>query len=132
MTPTSTLAITPLPLFLPLPPHPQSFCSYARLALTLLYSQLERPSGGSITAAQRLTGGGTDIAINWAGGLHHAIHPFPDARNAVHLHFLYHSRSSTSGSSFRHDDAGSPAVGMTTAGESAREWANILRGDPCG
>ncbi|KAJ7049419.1 hypothetical protein C8F01DRAFT_1378658 [Mycena amicta] len=31
--------------------------------------------GGPITAAQRLTSGGTDIAINWAGGLHHATSP---------------------------------------------------------
>ncbi|OBZ79650.1 Histone deacetylase RPD3 [Grifola frondosa] len=29
-------------------------------------------AGGSIAAAQRLLNGGTDIAINWAGGLHHA------------------------------------------------------------
>ncbi|KAJ7052390.1 hypothetical protein C8F01DRAFT_1332944 [Mycena amicta] len=65
--PSYTLAITPLPLFLPLPPHPQSFCSYPRLPLMLLYSQLEWPSGGSIAAAQRLTNGGTDIAIHWAG-----------------------------------------------------------------
>ncbi|EMD33755.1 hypothetical protein CERSUDRAFT_142079 [Gelatoporia subvermispora B] len=29
-------------------------------------------AGGSIAAAQRLTSGAADIAINWAGGLHHA------------------------------------------------------------
>ncbi|KAH9949034.1 histone deacetylase RPD3 [Amylocystis lapponica] len=29
-------------------------------------------AGGSIAAAQRLASGATDIAINWAGGLHHA------------------------------------------------------------
>ncbi|KAI0796411.1 histone deacetylase RPD3 [Irpex lacteus] len=29
-------------------------------------------AGGSIEAAQRLTSGAADIAINWAGGLHHA------------------------------------------------------------
>ncbi|KIJ13314.1 hypothetical protein PAXINDRAFT_170594 [Paxillus involutus ATCC 200175] len=29
-------------------------------------------AGGSIAAAQRITSGATDIAINWAGGLHHA------------------------------------------------------------
>lgn len=29
-------------------------------------------AGGSISGAQRLSGGGTDVAINWAGGLHHA------------------------------------------------------------
>ena len=39
----------------------------ARTAL-LLYAC----SGGSIDAAMRLNHGLTDIAINWAGGLHHA------------------------------------------------------------
>ncbi|KAG7086764.1 hypothetical protein E1B28_002696 [Marasmius oreades] len=29
-------------------------------------------AGGSIAAAQRISSGATDIAINWAGGLHHA------------------------------------------------------------
>ncbi|KAJ7138165.1 hypothetical protein C8R44DRAFT_661231 [Mycena epipterygia] len=29
-------------------------------------------AGGSIAAAQRINSGATDIAINWAGGLHHA------------------------------------------------------------
>ncbi|ESK87524.1 histone deacetylase 1 [Moniliophthora roreri MCA 2997] len=29
-------------------------------------------AGGSIAAAQRIASGSTDIAINWAGGLHHA------------------------------------------------------------
>lgn len=29
-------------------------------------------AGGSISGAQRLSSGSTDIAINWAGGLHHA------------------------------------------------------------
>lgn len=29
-------------------------------------------AGGSISAAQRLNSGASDIAINWAGGLHHA------------------------------------------------------------
>ncbi|KAL4245117.1 histone deacetylase family protein [Abortiporus biennis] len=29
-------------------------------------------AGGSIEAAQRIASGATDIAINWAGGLHHA------------------------------------------------------------
>ncbi|KAF9812747.1 hypothetical protein IEO21_05997 [Rhodonia placenta] len=29
-------------------------------------------AGGSLAAAQRLASGATDIAINWAGGLHHA------------------------------------------------------------
>lgn len=29
-------------------------------------------AGGSIDAAKRLASGATDIAINWAGGLHHA------------------------------------------------------------
>ncbi|OCH90011.1 histone deacetylase [Obba rivulosa] len=29
-------------------------------------------AGGSIAAAQRITNGSADIAINWAGGLHHA------------------------------------------------------------
>lgn len=29
-------------------------------------------AGGSISAARRLTAGKADIAINWAGGLHHA------------------------------------------------------------
>ncbi|KAJ7052207.1 histone deacetylase RPD3 [Mycena amicta] len=29
-------------------------------------------AGGSIAAAQRITSGAADIAINWAGGLHHA------------------------------------------------------------
>ncbi|KAH7887373.1 hypothetical protein F5I97DRAFT_1859942 [Phlebopus sp. FC_14] len=29
-------------------------------------------AGGSIAAAQRITSGATDIAINWSGGLHHA------------------------------------------------------------
>ncbi|KAF7325497.1 Histone deacetylase RPD3 [Mycena kentingensis (nom. inval.)] len=37
-----------------------------------LFEYCSISAGGSISAAQRLTSGAADIAINWAGGLHHA------------------------------------------------------------
>ncbi|KAF7326701.1 Histone deacetylase RPD3 [Mycena sanguinolenta] len=40
--------------------------------LTYGGAALGSSSGGSIAAAQRLNSGAADIAINWAGGLHHA------------------------------------------------------------
>lgn len=32
----------------------------------------EKYAGASLAAARKLASGGTDIAINWSGGLHHA------------------------------------------------------------
>ncbi|KAF7315978.1 Histone deacetylase RPD3 [Mycena indigotica] len=37
-----------------------------------LFEYCSISAGGSIAAAQRITSGAADIAINWAGGLHHA------------------------------------------------------------
>lgn len=37
-----------------------------------LFEYCQISAGGSITAAQHLNSGNCDIAINWAGGLHHA------------------------------------------------------------
>ncbi|KAJ7048793.1 hypothetical protein C8F01DRAFT_1266578 [Mycena amicta] len=105
-----TLAITPLLLFLPFRP--------------IL----------NLSAPQRLTGGGTDIAINWAGGLHDATHRFSDAPDALKSCASSASAcSSTSESSFRHDDTGSQAAAgaaeecgyATRAGSGA-----ILLSDP--
>ncbi|GAA5833786.1 hypothetical protein JCM11251_005965 [Rhodosporidiobolus azoricus] len=36
------------------------------------YSYCRQYAGASLAAARKLVGGGTDIAINWTGGLHHA------------------------------------------------------------
>ncbi|KAJ7052423.1 hypothetical protein C8F01DRAFT_575523 [Mycena amicta] len=54
--------------------------------------------------------------LGWAGGLHHATHRFSDAPDALKS---FASSASACSSTFRHDDAGSRAVRMTTAGESA-------------
>jgi histone deacetylase HOS2 len=37
-----------------------------------LFSFCQQYAGGTLAAARKLSQGGTDIAINWSGGLHHA------------------------------------------------------------
>ena len=47
------------------------FCTLVR-GPTLLHGAAQASSGGSIGGAVKLNKGQADVAINWAGGLHHA------------------------------------------------------------